>query len=112
VATSRAFKQRHAEGITLRFTGQAVRFVGRNLNREMRSHLKLFEDIVRHRIPWIREGDEPTAITAAILDFSADFPDELFKPAKRTVLTDRYLVGSGSSNKPAKYRKFSIFASS
>jgi hypothetical protein len=28
------------------------------------------------------------------LDFQADMPDELFKPAKRTVLTDRYPVGS------------------
>ena len=28
------------------------------------------------------------------LDFPADMPDELFKPAKRTVLTDRYPVGS------------------
>ena len=28
------------------------------------------------------------------LDFQADLPDDLFKPAKRTVLTDRYSVGS------------------
>jgi hypothetical protein len=28
------------------------------------------------------------------LDFKDDMPDELFKPAKRTVLTDRYPVGS------------------
>lgn len=54
-----------SEGITLRFTGQAVRLVGRNLNREMRPHLKLFEGLVRHRIPWIQEADEPTAMTAA-----------------------------------------------
>ena len=54
-----------SEGITLRFTGQAVRIVGRNLNREMRPHLKLFEGVVRHRIPWIQEADEPTAMMAA-----------------------------------------------
>ena len=53
-----------SEGITLRFTGQVVRLVGRNLNREMRPHLKLFEGLVRHRIPWIQEADEPTAMTA------------------------------------------------
>ncbi len=46
-----------SEGITLRFTGQAVRLIGRNLNREMRPHLKLFEGLVRHRIPWIQEAD-------------------------------------------------------
>ena len=28
------------------------------------------------------------------LDFQAEMPDDLFKPAKRTVLTDRYPVGS------------------
>ena len=28
------------------------------------------------------------------LDFPADVPDDLFKPAKRVVLTDRYPVGS------------------
>ena len=54
-----------SEGITLRFTGQAVRLVGRNLNRKMRPHLKLFEGLVRHRIPWIQEADEPAAMTAA-----------------------------------------------
>ena len=54
-----------SDGIILRFTGQAVRLVGRNLNREMRPHLKLFEGLVRHRIPWIQEADEPTVMTAA-----------------------------------------------
>ena len=54
-----------SKGITLRFTGQAVQLVGRNLNREMRPHLKLFEGLVRHRIPWIQEADEPAAMTAA-----------------------------------------------
>ena len=28
------------------------------------------------------------------LDFPSDMPDELFKPTKRAVLTDRYPVGS------------------
>lgn len=53
-----------SEGITLRFTHQTVRLVGRNLNREVLPHLKLYEGLVRHRIPWVQETDEPTAMSA------------------------------------------------
>jgi len=53
-----------SEGITLRFTGQTMRLVGRNLNREVRPHLKLYDGLVRHRIPWVQEADEPTALSA------------------------------------------------
>jgi hypothetical protein len=52
-----------SEGITLKFTGQTVRLVGRNLNREVRPHLRLFLGLARHRIPWLQEADEPTAMT-------------------------------------------------
>src|SRR5437868_641982 len=36
-----------SEGITLKFTGQTVRLIGRNLNREVRPHLRLFLGIAR-----------------------------------------------------------------
>lgn len=53
-----------SEGITLRFTGQTVRLVGRNLNREVRPGVRLFDGLVRHRVPWVQEADAPTAMTA------------------------------------------------
>jgi hypothetical protein len=54
-----------SEGITLRFTGQSVRLKGRNLNAKVRPHLQLFMGLVRHRIPWLQEADEPALMTAA-----------------------------------------------
>jgi hypothetical protein len=53
-----------SDGITLKFTGQTVRLIGRNLNREVRPHLRLFLGIARHRIPWLQEADEPMAMSA------------------------------------------------
>jgi hypothetical protein len=53
-----------SEGITLKFTGQTVRLVGRNLNAEVRPRLQLYDGLVRHRIPWLQEADEPTAMSA------------------------------------------------
>jgi hypothetical protein len=53
-----------SEGITLKFTGQTVRLIGRNLNREVRPHLRLFLGLARHRIPWLQEADEPMVMTA------------------------------------------------
>jgi hypothetical protein len=54
-----------SEGITLEFTGQTVRLVGRNLNAEVRPQLRLFDGVVRHRVPYLQEADEPTAMAAA-----------------------------------------------
>ncbi len=54
-----------SEGITLKFTGQTVRLAGSNLNSEVRPHLRLYDGLVRHRIPWLQEADEPTAMAAA-----------------------------------------------
>lgn len=53
-----------SDGITLKFAGVLVRITGRNLNVETRPHLRLFEGITRHRVSWIQEADEPTAMEA------------------------------------------------
>jgi hypothetical protein len=53
-----------SERITLKFTGQTVRLAGRNLNSEVRLDLRLYDGLVRHRVPWLQESDEPTAMAA------------------------------------------------
>ena len=55
---------RASHGITLHFGAETVKISGRNLNFEVRSNLRLFAAIVRHRVPWIQEADEPTALEA------------------------------------------------
>jgi hypothetical protein len=51
--------------ITLHFTNRMVKITGRNLNSEARPHVRLLDGLCRHRIAWIQEADEPTAMTAA-----------------------------------------------
>ncbi|QDU45222.1 hypothetical protein Mal52_37130 [Symmachiella dynata] len=46
-----------SEGITLRFSGRTVKIIGRNLNGEVRPNIRLFDGLVRHRVPWIQEAD-------------------------------------------------------
>ena len=46
-----------SEGILLRFSGKTVKIVGRNLNGEIRPSIRLFDGIVRHRVPWILEAE-------------------------------------------------------
>lgn len=53
-----------SDGITLSMVGQKIRIQGRNLNAEVRPLVRLFEGITRHRVPWIQEADEPTAMEA------------------------------------------------
>ena len=53
-----------SEGITLRFGMEKVKITGRNLNAESRPNVRLFAGIVRHRVPWIQEADEPAAMGA------------------------------------------------
>jgi hypothetical protein len=50
--------------ITLHFTNKTVKITGRNLNSEARPHVRLLDGLCRHRIPWIQEADEPTAMMA------------------------------------------------
>jgi len=53
-----------SEGILLRFGMEKVKITGRNLNAESRPNVRLFAGIVRHRVPWIQEADEPAAMEA------------------------------------------------
>ena len=45
------------EGITLHLPGRKVRITGSGLNVEARPTVRLFDGIIRHRVPWIREAD-------------------------------------------------------
>ncbi|MGH7193551.1 MAG: hypothetical protein ACREJM_08470 [Candidatus Saccharimonadales bacterium] len=51
-------------GITLKFGAEKVKITGRNLNSEARPNVRLFAGIVRHRVPWIQEADQPAAMAA------------------------------------------------
>lgn len=44
-------------GITLHLPGRKIRLEGSGLNSEARPSLRLFDGIIRHRVPWIREAD-------------------------------------------------------
>lgn len=54
-----------SDGITLHLAGQEIRIKGRNLNVEVHPKVRLFEAICRHRVPWLREADEPELLTAS-----------------------------------------------
>ena len=49
-------------GITLHIGSQTITLRGRHLNTETRPHVRLFQGITRHRVPWIQEADEPSAM--------------------------------------------------
>ena len=53
-----------SEGITLHFGSKTVKIIGRNLNAEARPNVRLFNGLLRRRIPWIQVADEPTALKA------------------------------------------------
>ncbi len=53
-----------SQGITLSLGGQKIIIRGRNLNAETGQNARLFQGICRHRVPWIQEADEPTAMEA------------------------------------------------
>ncbi len=44
-----------SEGITLCFARQRVRIVGQHLDSPIRSGVRLFDALVRHRVVWLRE---------------------------------------------------------
>lgn len=70
-----------SEGITLFAAGWEITIAGRNLNREIRPNLRLFEALTRHRVPWVREAVEgevmQTQESAAVIESIE------WKPAKR-----------------------------
>lgn len=45
-----------SQGITLHVVGHPIRIRGTNLNAPVRPQVRLFEGIVRHCVPWIREA--------------------------------------------------------
>lgn len=53
------------EGITLHLPGRKVRIKGSGLNNEARRTVRLFDGIIRHRVPWVREADRSESIKAA-----------------------------------------------
>ena len=53
------------EGITLHLPGREVRIKGSGLNKEARRQVRLFDGIIRHRVPWIREADRTESLKAA-----------------------------------------------
>ena len=54
-----------SEGITLYLIGKTVKITGSNLNAEIRPNVRLFSGILRHRVPWIQEANQATAMRAA-----------------------------------------------
>ena len=53
-----------SEGITLRCGQMSIRIRGRGLNSEIRSQIRLFQGITRHKVPWITEADHSSALQA------------------------------------------------
>lgn len=47
-----------SEGIALLVPGFRVVLKGRNLNAEVRPHVRLFDGLVRHRVPWVRDAQK------------------------------------------------------
>ena len=57
-----------SEGITLHASGQKIRIIGRCLNVEVRPNVRLFQGLIRHRVPWLQEADEPADMAAGERD--------------------------------------------
>lgn len=55
-------------GITLAFPGRRVFIKGRNLGAPVRPNVRLFDGVIRHRVPWIREMDTAESTTVATVD--------------------------------------------
>ncbi len=53
-----------ADGIVLTFAGRTVRIFGRRLNDEVRPLVRLFDGLLRHRVPWIVEAGRSSALGA------------------------------------------------
>jgi hypothetical protein len=53
------------EGITLHFPSRKVKITGSGLNTDARPTVRLFDGIIRHRVPWIREADRNECLKSA-----------------------------------------------
>lgn len=51
-------------GMILQFGGKRVTIAGSNLNAEIRPGIRLYEAMLRHRVPWVREADRATSLRA------------------------------------------------
>jgi len=51
-------------GITLHMSGHKIRIKGSGLNTDARPTVRLFDGIIRHRVPWIREADRTELLKA------------------------------------------------
>ena len=53
-----------SEGITLKFTTQTVKLIGRNLNSEVRPNVSLLNGILRNKVPWVHESGSSAMLAA------------------------------------------------
>ena len=53
-----------SRGVTLKCGGQEIRIKGRNLNGEVRPQVRLFQGLTRHRVPWVQEAGQASALIA------------------------------------------------
>jgi hypothetical protein len=54
-----------SDGITLHLPGHKVKITGSGLNSDARPTVRLFDGIIRHRVPWIREADRTESLKSA-----------------------------------------------
>lgn len=54
-----------SEGITLHLSGRKVKITGSGLNADTRPTVRLFDGIIRHRVPWIREAERTELLKAS-----------------------------------------------
>lgn len=47
-----------SQGVTLHFSGEAVKIIGRNLKEDVKPGVSLVRGLLWHRIPWIREASD------------------------------------------------------
>ena len=52
------------EGITIHTAGETVRIKGRNLNAEVQPMKRLYDGLVRARVPWVQETNRQGAFEA------------------------------------------------
>lgn len=53
-----------SEGITLHCGSRTISISGKNLNKEIRPNVTLFQGLTRARVPWIAETDQAVALQA------------------------------------------------
>ena len=53
-----------SHGIAINFGGVVVTISGTNLGAEIRPNVRLFQSLLRHRVPWLREADRTALLQA------------------------------------------------